>query len=95
MLFLSFQKQIQLGRELRAKNVLIEAQVSELGILNEEISEQNILLEIDNKTKDKLLSIISHDLRNPLVNTKGILNLINQDMVPADDAKILLLQLET
>jgi len=95
MVFLSFQRQKQLGRELRFKNVLIEAQVKELGALNKEISEQNILLEIDNKTKDKLLSIISHDLRNPLVNTKGILNLINQDMVPADDAKILLLQLET
>ena len=95
MVFLSFQKQKQLGRELRAKNVLIEAQVSELGTLNKEISEQNILLEIDNKTKDKLLSIISHDLRNPLVNTKGILNLVNQDMVPADEAKVLLLQLET
>ena len=39
--------------------MLIEAQVSELGTLNKEISEQNILLEIDNKTKDKLLSIIS------------------------------------
>lgn len=93
--FLSFQKQKQLGRELRAKNGLIEDQVIELGTLNKEISEQNILLEIDNKTKDKLLSIISHDLRNPLVNTKGILNLVNQDMVPPDEAKILLLQLET
>jgi len=95
LVFLSFQRQKQLGRELRVKNVLIEAQVTELGTLNKEISEQNILLEIDNKTKDKLLSIISHDLRNPLVNTKGILNLVNQDMVPADEAKLLLLQLET
>lgn len=93
--FLSFQKQKQLGRELRAKNGLIEDQVIELGTLNKEISEQNILLESDNKTKDKLLSIISHDLRNPLVNTKGILNLVNQDMVPPDEAKVLLLQLET
>ncbi len=94
MVFLSFQSQKQLGRELKAKNVLIETQVFELGTLNKESSEQNILLEIDNKTKDKLLSIISHDLRNPLVNTKGILNLVNQDMVPPDEAKILLLQLE-
>lgn len=95
IVFLSFQKQKQLSTELRAKNSLIEEQIVELGMLNKEISEQNILLEIDNKTKDKLLSIISHDLRNPLVNTKGILNLVNQDMVPADEAKILLLQLET
>ena len=95
MVFINFQKQKLFGRELRAKNILIEAQVSELGTLNKEISQQNIMLEVDNKTKDKLLSIISHDLRNPLVNTKGILNLVNQDMVPEDEAKQLLLQLET
>ncbi len=95
MVFINFQKQKLFGRELRAKNILIEAQVSELGTLNKEISQQNIMLEEDNKTKDKLLSIISHDLRNPLVNTKGILNLVNQDMVPEEEAKVLLLQLET
>ncbi len=94
MVFINFQKQKLFGRELRAKNILIEAQVSELGTLNKEISQQNILLEEDNKTKAKLLTIISHDLRNPLVNTKGILNLINLDMVPPDEAKLLLLQLE-
>lgn len=95
MVFINFQKQKQFSRELRAKNVVIEAQVSELGALNKEISQQNILLEADNKTKDKLLSIISHDLRNPLVNTKGILNLVNQGMVPDEQAKQLLIQLET
>ncbi|TAF53134.1 MAG: sensor histidine kinase [Sphingobacteriia bacterium] len=81
MVFINYQKQKHLGRELRAKNILIEKQVAEL--------------EIDNATKSKLLSIISHDLRNPMVNTKGILNLVNQDMVPADTAKQLLRQLET
>lgn len=95
MVFINFQKQKQYSRELRAKNILIEAQVAELGTLNKEISQQNIQLESDNKTKDKLLSIISHDLRNPLVNTKGILNLVNQGMVPEDEAKQLLIQLET
>lgn len=95
MVFINFQKQKQFSRELRAKNVVIEAQVSELGTLNKEISQQNILLEADNKTKDKLLSIISHDLRNPLVNTKGILNLVNHGMVPEEQAKQLLIQLET
>ncbi|KAF0235864.1 MAG: integral membrane sensor signal transduction histidine, partial [Chitinophagaceae bacterium] len=95
MVFINFQKQKQYSRELRAKNTLIEAQVAELGTLNKEISQQNIQLESDNKTKDKLLSIISHDLRNPLVNTKGILNLVNQGIVPEDEAKQLLIQLET
>ncbi len=95
MVFINFQKQKQFSRELRAKNILIEAQIAELGALNKEISLQNKQLESDNKTKDKLLSIISHDLRNPLVNTKGILNLVNQGMVPEEEAKQLLIQLET
>ncbi len=95
MVFINYQKQKHFSRELRAKNILIEAQIEEMGTLNKEISQQNRMLEADNKTKDKLLSIISHDLRNPLVNTKGILNLVNQEMVPEDQAKQLLLQLET
>ncbi|MFY8025611.1 MAG: tetratricopeptide repeat-containing sensor histidine kinase [Sediminibacterium sp.] len=95
MVFINYQKQKHFSRELRAKNILIEAQIEEMGTLNKEISHQNRMLEADNKTKDKLLSIISHDLRNPLVNTKGILNLVNQEMVPEDQAKQLLLQLET
>ena len=95
MVFINYQEQKHFSRELRAKNILIEAQIEEMGTLNKEISQQNRMLEADNKTKDKLLSIISHDLRNPLVNTKGILNLVNQEMVPEDQAKQLLLQLET
>lgn len=95
MVFINYQKQKHFSRELRAKNILIEAQIEEMGTLNKEISFQNRMLEADNKTKDKLLSIISHDLRNPLVNTKGILNLVNQGMVPEDQSKQLLLQLET
>jgi len=95
MVFINYQKQKHFSRELRAKNILIEAQIEEMGTLNKEISYQNRMLEADNKTKDKLLSIISHDLRNPLVNTKGILNLVNQGIVPEDQAKQLLLQLET
>lgn len=95
LVFINFQRQKFLGIELRKKNKLIEDYAAELRTLNTEISEQNKLLESDNRTKDKLLSIISHDLRNPLVNTKGILNLVNQGIIPDDQAKQLLVQLET
>lgn len=95
LVFINFQRQKFLGIELRKKNRLIEDHAAELRTLNTEISEQNKLLESDNRTKDKLLSIISHDLRNPLVNTKGILNLVNQGIIPDDQAKQLLVQLET
>lgn len=91
----NYQRQRFFGKELKQKNEIIEKNSASLDQLNKEISNQNLLLEEDNRTKNKLLSIISHDLRTPLVNTKGILNLVNQGMVPPSEANVLLQQLET
>ena len=91
----NYQRQRFFGRELKQKNEIIEKNSASLDQLNKEISHQNVLLETDNKTKNKLLSIISHDLRTPLVNTKGVLNLVNQGMVPPEESERLLQLLET
>ncbi len=91
----NYQRQRYFGKELKQKNEIIEMNSESLDKLNKEISQQNILLEEDNKTKSKLLSIISHDLRTPLVNTKGVLNLVNQGMVPPEETDRLLQLLET
>lgn len=91
----NYQRQRFFGKELKQKNEIIEKNSASLDQLNKEISHQNQLLETDNKTKNKLLSIISHDLRTPLVNTKGVLNLVNQGMVPPEEADRLLQLLET
>ena len=91
----NYQRQRYFGKELKQKNEIIEKNSESLDKLNKEISQQNIMLEEDNRTKNKLLSIISHDLRTPLVNTKGVLNLVNQGMVPPDEAERLLQLLET
>jgi signal transduction histidine kinase len=91
----NYQRQRFFGKELKQKNEIIEKNSASLDQLNKEISNQNLLLEEDNRTKNKLLSIISHDLRTPLVNTKGVLNLVNQGMVPPDEADRLLQLLET
>lgn len=91
----NYQRQRFFGKELKQKNEIIEKNSASLDQLNKEISHQNLLLEADNKTKNKLLSIISHDLRTPLVNTKGVLNLVNQGMVPPEEADRLLQLLET
>ncbi len=95
LVFIYYQRLRLMSIELRRKNAQIEKQIIEVVKLNAEIDEQNKLLEADIKTKNKLLSIISHDLRTPLVNTKGILNLVNQGIVPEDQAKQLLIQLES
>jgi two-component system sensor histidine kinase/response regulator len=91
----NYQRQRFFGKELKQKSEIIEKNSASLDQLNKEISHQNQLLETDNKTKNKLLSIISHDLRTPLVNTKGVLNLVNQGMVPPEEADRLLQLLET
>ena len=91
----NYQRQRFFGKELTKKNIIIEKNANSLDQLNKEISHQNELLEEDNKNKNKLLSIISHDLRTPLVNTKGILNLFNLGMMPQVASENLMQQLET
>jgi signal transduction histidine kinase len=91
----NYQRQRFFGKELKKTNTIIEKNANSLDLLNKEISKQNELLEEDNRTKSKLLSIISHDLRTPLVNTKGILNLVNQGMIPPEETDKLMQQLES
>ena len=45
---------------------------------NEKINEQNIELDKLNKTKNKLFSIIAHDLRSPLNSIEGVSELISK-----------------
>ena len=47
-----------------------------LGSKNEEIQAQAVQLRNLNVTKDKLLSIISHDVRGPLASLRGFINII-------------------
>lgn len=47
-----------------------------LGTKNQEIQEQALQLSDLNVTKDKLLSIISHDVRGPLASLRGLINII-------------------
>ncbi len=56
--------------------------------------QQIACLEDENRMKDRLLSIISHDLRHPLVNTKSILDLINLKLVTEQEQGELFEQLE-
>jgi two-component system sensor histidine kinase/response regulator len=93
--YLNYKKAKLIGLELEQKTDIIEKHSSSLDQLNKAISRQNLKLEEENKMKDKLLSIISHDLRHPLVNTKSILDLINLKLVSPKETNELLEQLES
>ncbi len=93
--FKNYKRAETFSTELADKNLLIEKHSLSLDLLNKAISKQNFRLEESNQMKDKLLSIISHDLRHPLVNTKGILELVNLNLVNPEETKDLLGQLES
>lgn len=65
----SFQKVKRTNKEL-------ERQKGELAQKNLEVEEKSNELELLNKTKDKLFSIIGHDFRSPLHSLRGLLELI-------------------
>lgn len=49
------------------------------------IQEKNDELEAMNKTKEKLFSIIAHDLRSPIAQIKSTLDLVNRDFISKEE----------
>ncbi|MHC1737680.1 MAG: tetratricopeptide repeat protein [Ignavibacteriaceae bacterium] len=59
-----------------------------LNNLNKELNLKNSELEEANSTKQKLFSIIAHDLKNPFVSIYGFAELINAEAVSANNSEI-------
>ncbi|HEX9511019.1 MAG TPA: HAMP domain-containing sensor histidine kinase [Puia sp.] len=51
--------------------------------MNEELNKRSESLENLNKSKEKIFSILSHDLRQPLISVKSLLYLMNKNAVSA------------
>ncbi len=49
------------------------------------IEAKNLELEALNKTKEKLFSIIAHDLRSPIAQLKSTLDLVNRDFISKEE----------
>ena len=49
------------------------------------IEQKNAELEALNKTKEKLFSIIAHDLRSPIAQLKSTLDLVNRDYISKEE----------
>jgi signal transduction histidine kinase len=59
-----------------------------LALKNAEIEEQAQQLRNLNITKDKLFSIISHDLRSPLASLRGLIDILDMDGLSREDFKL-------
>ncbi|MFN0199965.1 MAG: ATP-binding protein, partial [Bacteroidia bacterium] len=64
------------------KNILLEQKYTEFELLQFKIEKQNVELTQQNITKDKLFSIISHDIRTPINGLKSMLTLLNASQIP-------------
>lgn len=64
---------------------LLIFQNNRLKFVQQRIRDQNKDLKSLNKTKSKLFSILTHDIRNPLVNINSILKLAQENRINADD----------
>ncbi len=67
----------------RARKKLRSAN-KELTLQHEEIQKQSELLHASNATKDKLFSIISHDIRNPFSALLNLSEMLNDEVETAD-----------
>lgn len=82
------QKMVALKtKELQEKNQEISAQNQELKEQNQYISQQAEKLESSNLLKDRLFSIVSHDLRGPLGSMKGVLSLASNGLIMENEFK--------
>jgi len=61
----------------------------EVKLKNEIIKKQNQNLANINLVKDKLFSVVSHDLRGPILQVKGLLNLFQSGNVDDDELRML------
>ncbi|HRW99756.1 MAG TPA: HAMP domain-containing sensor histidine kinase, partial [Cyclobacteriaceae bacterium] len=56
---------------------------------NEEIAKQNAELVAMNNTKDKLFSIVGHDLRSPVTSLKSLLSMVSKNEVSPEEFRMI------
>lgn len=83
--FYSFTRYLRNYYESKAR--LADERSRAIAAQNEHISAQNLQLETVNNEKNKLFSIISHDLKSPLDSIRGFLELLADNALDEDDQK--------
>lgn len=82
-----FRSNKRLQEKVDSKTLQLQEKNLELTQQNEYISQQADNLEALNQLKDRLFSIISHDLRGPVGSIKSVLSLISNDIITEKEFK--------
>jgi signal transduction histidine kinase len=69
------------------ERVLAEQRAQAIYVQNARITEQNQQLEKVNDERNKLFSIVSHDLKAPLDTIRGYLTLLSEDLIEGDEKR--------
>jgi len=84
-----------LNQELERRQDILEHQATEIEIINTQLQEQNqTLRELDNE-KNELMGIVAHDLKNPIGAVRSFVELIQTELVSADETPVVLGQIAT
>ncbi|MFL9485269.1 sensor histidine kinase [Chitinophagaceae bacterium LWZ2-11] len=80
---LAYHKKLEeANNKLKEQQTLLIQQTAELAVHNEQ-------LQMLNQTKEKLFSIVAHDIRTPIAGLKGALELLNQEIITKESFKAL------
>ncbi|MCS6834008.1 MAG: tetratricopeptide repeat protein, partial [Flammeovirgaceae bacterium] len=90
MLWYGLRHNKKLNHVLSLKNEEIQAQNKRIQETQKEILAQAEQLKESNQVKDKLFSIISHDLKSPIHNLKNILSLFEQGGLSNEEIQMLM-----
>jgi signal transduction histidine kinase len=78
LIYLKRKSTLKLNKELQEKNI-------QLNLQNEVYAEQTKSLEDINKVKDRLFSIVSHDLKDSISSIKAFIDLLKEDSISREE----------
>ncbi|MCK8479982.1 tetratricopeptide repeat-containing sensor histidine kinase [Psychroserpens algicola] len=78
LIYLKRKNTLKFNRELQEKN-------KEIKLRNEEFARQTQHLEEVNSVKDRLFSIVSHDLKDSISSIKGFIDLLKEDGISREE----------